>query len=324
MQIRTPKIWDVKDCDVTPEGLYVHRRQLIKTFGLGTVAMATGCGLRITDDDPLGPVDTFVNPYEAYFPVSRNESYQVPERPLSDELDATRYNNFYEFSLAKATVWKLVGDFQIQPWQVEIGGLIRNPQVVDVEDLLNRFEMEERVYRFRCVEAWAMTVPWSGFAFSKLIEWADPLPEATHVRFITANEPEQMPGMVSRPDFPWPYYEGLRLDEAYNELCFMATGLYGRALPRQNGAPMRLVVPWKYGYKSIKSIVKIEFVADQPNTFWNDLAPGEYGFESNVDPDVPHPRWSQAQERLLTTKETVPTQKYNGYGAYVADLYDDG
>ena len=167
-----------------------------------------------------------------------------------------------------------------------------------------------------------MTVPWSGFEFSKLIEWVDPLPEAQYIRFVTANKPDQMPGMISRPDFPWPYYEGLRLDEANNELCFMATGLYGKAIPRQNGAPMRLVVPWKYGYKSIKSIVRIEFLAEQPNTFWNDLAPNEYGFESNVDPDVPHPRWSQAQERLLTTQEQVETLKYNGYGEFVASLYE--
>ena len=322
MLIKIPKGWQGKEWEVTPEGIYLNRRELVKTLGLGGIGLSVGCGLSVTGGDPFNGVEQFVNPYDDYFPVVRNNRYEVNERPLTDEIDATQYNNFYEFSVQKTAVWQLVGEFRIEPWTIEVAGLCGRPGTYDIYDLLNRFELEERIYRHRCVETWAMTVPWSGFALRDLVSYLEPSSDASYIRFVTADAPSQMPGMIDRPEYPWPYYEGLRMDEAMNELSFMAAGLYGRGIPRQNGAPLRLVVPWKYGYKSIKSIVRIEFLDQEPATFWSDLAPSEYPFISNVDPDVPHPRWSQATETLLTSREEVDTLKYNGYGEFVADLYE--
>jgi sulfoxide reductase catalytic subunit YedY len=204
---------------------------------------------------------------------------------------------------------------------VEIGGLVPRPGTYDLDTLVRRLGLEERIYRFRCVEAWSMTVPWTGFPLKKLVDLVQPLSSARFVRLVTAHRPAQMPGLAEDAGYPWPYQEGLRLDEAVNELTMLVTGLYGKVLPGQNGAPLRLIVPWKYGYKSIKSIVGIEFVEQQPATFWNTVQPAEYGFESNVDPSVPHPRWSQANERLIDNGESIPTLPFNGYGDYVAGLY---
>ena len=284
-------------------------------------ALLPGCGQFIEGLDSAGLLN-FTSPYAPWFPVPSNDAYQVPERPLTDVISATTHNNFYEFTTSKSRVWQEVGSFSIAPWQVEVNGLVRNGGIFDIEDLFSRFEMEERIYRFRCVEAWAMTVPWSGFPLSKLIAHVEPLSTATHVAFISENRPEQMPGVLDQPDYPWPYFEGLRLDEANHDLTMLVGGMYGEALPRQNGAPLRLIVPWKYGYKSIKSIIRITFTDQQPSTFWNTLVPGEYGFESNVDPAVPHPRWSQATERLLPDGEEVPTLPFNGYADEVSHLYD--
>ena len=341
MLIRKPRIWSLPDAAVTPEQVYLDRRQLLRTLGLGGLALAgalTGCNCtrdsatkvdelprgEVPPTDPAHPEvaqTTWKGLHADLYPVGRNPAYGVPERAISPEIKATRYNNFYEFTTDKEGVWTKVGAFETRPWTVEISGLVRNRQLVDFDALLRRQKLEERVYRFRCVEAWSMTVPWSGFALADLLRAADPLPEAKYVRFITAKKPTQMPGMAAADWYQWPYYEGLRLDEAMNELTFVATGIYGRPLPRQNGAPMRLVVPWKYGYKSIKSIVKIELVAQKPATFWNDLAPKEYDFWSNVDPEVSHPRWSQASEKLIDSGDRIPTLKWNGYGDYVASLY---
>jgi sulfoxide reductase catalytic subunit YedY len=213
------------------------------------------------------------------------------------------------------------GRFVTSPWQIEISGLVEKPMTLEMADLPKMFSLEERIYRLRCVEAWAMIVPWTGFPLSKLIERVSPRSEAKFVRFETFNKPEQCPGVQHVRDYPWPYFEGLRLDEAMNPLTMVVTGIYGKPLPKQHGAPVRMVVPWKYGYKSIKSIVKIEFVASQPTTFWEKLQPDEYPFESNVNPNVPHPRWSQATERMIDTGDRVRTQLYNGYGNYVAKLY---
>jgi sulfoxide reductase catalytic subunit YedY len=219
-------------------------------------------------------------------------------------------------------VHKLTGKFATEPWSVEVAGLCEKPAKIDVNELIDTMPMEERVYRFRCVEAWSMTVPWTGFLLSKLIEKAQPKPEAKFVRFVTALRHDQMPGIDELPKYPWPYTEGLRMDEAMNALTMVVTGIYGKQLPKQHGAPIRIVVPWKYGYKSIKSIEKIEFVAKQPATLWETLAPDEYPFESNVNPNVPHPRWSQATEWVLGNQYTrVRTKPYNGYGDYVAALY---
>jgi sulfoxide reductase catalytic subunit YedY len=209
----------------------------------------------------------------------------------------------------------------LRPWTVEIGGLCERAGTHDVEALIRRFPLEERVYRFRCVEAWAMVVPWTGFPLRALVEWAAPRPEARYVRFETFHRPSEALGQVLTFWYPWPYVEGLRIDEATSELALVATGIYGKPLPRQHGAPLRIVVPWKYGFKSAKSLVRIDFVAERPATFWNAVAPHEYGFEANVDPEVAHPRWSQATERLLGSDERQPTLKYNGYQKWVAALY---
>jgi sulfoxide reductase catalytic subunit YedY len=339
MLIKIPRRWELPESAVTPRAIYEARRPLIASMqeaGLvgramsrrealrlaGAGAALAGCGQRIKGLD-TATVIGLDSPYSDWFPVPRNEAYQVEERPITDGIAASTYNNFYEFTVSKSDVWKLVGDFQIEPWTIEITGLVRNGGTVGIEDLFSLFDMEERIYRFRCVEAWAMTVPWSGFPLAKLVEWADPLPEASHLAFISANDPDQMPGVAASPGYPWPYFEGLRIEEATSELSMMVAGMYGDALPRQNGAPLRVIVPWKYGYKSIKSVIRVAFLDHEPGTFWNTIAPDEYGFLSNVDPDVPHPRWSQAYERLIPDGEMVETQKYNGYEEEVAGLYED-
>jgi sulfoxide reductase catalytic subunit YedY len=204
---------------------------------------------------------------------------------------------------------------------VVTAGLVERPQVFDFDELVRQLSLEERLYRFRCVEAWAMTVPWSGFVLRDLIKLAKPLSSARFVRFVTANKPLEMTGIPGCPECPFPYHEGLRMDEAMNDLTFIATGLYGKPLPRQNGAPLRVVLPWKYGFKGAKSLVRIDFLDHQPATFWPRLSPGEYDFVANVDPEVPHPRWSQKTEMLISSGNRVDTMKYNGYGQWVASLY---
>lgn len=257
--------------------------------------------------------------YGAGYPHLRNPEFD-PGWRLTDEKVASTYNNFYEFTLRK-DVHRRVGRFETVPWPIEVGGLVERPVTLDAAELMGRMALEERVYRFRCVEAWAMIVPWTGFAFRDLAAWVGPKPEARYVKFVTAAKPEQMPGIGDNPEYPWPYTEGLRLDEALHPLTWVATGVYGKPLAKQFGAPLRLIVPWKYGYKGGKSLVKIEFVAEQPGTFWETVQPREYPFESNVDPGVPHPRWSQATERMIDTGDRVRTRKYNGYGEQVAALY---
>ena len=239
---------------------------------------------------------------------------------------ATQYNNFYEFGGNKS-IWKAAQALPTENWKVEVTGLVKNPRVYDIDDLQKKFPLEERVYRFRCVEAWSMVVPWVGFPMKLLMADVEPTSNAKFVRFTSFYDPEitKGPGFWAS-NYPWPYTEGLRLDEMANELAFFATGMYGKELPKQNGAPLRQVIPWKYGFKGAKSIVKIEFVATQPATFWNTLAANEYGFEANVNPEVPHPRWSQATEKVVSSGaswswERVPTLLYNGYEEYVAGLY---
>jgi methionine sulfoxide reductase catalytic subunit len=242
-----------------------------------------------------------------------------PERALTEEAVAARYNNFYEFTSGK-DVWRYVDNFRTDRWSVEVSGLVAKPRKWSLEELL-RLPHEERVYRHRCVEAWSMVVPWRGFPLARLLLHSEPLHKARFVRFTSFADPAQQPSIAERPWDHWPYTEGLRLDEAMHDLTFVATGIYGHALPKQHGAPVRIVVPWKYGYKSPKSVVKIELTAEQPRTFWNDLAPTEYGFLSNVDPTQPHPRWSQLTERLIGTTDVRRTMAFNGYGEQVAHLY---
>lgn len=319
--------WQGNERDVTPEDLYWNRRQFLRMMGCAGLGVLTAGALPAcssASSEPPGP-GAFVSPQPA-LPVAavRNEAFVVPERPLTPYRSAANYNNFYEFTTDKERVAKMAQQLTTEPWTLEVSGLVEKPQTFDVDQLLKQFPLEERIYRFRCVEAWAMTVPWVGFPLATLLKEVVPLSKARFVRFVTVLRPEEMPGQARQDWYPWPYFEGLRLDEALNPLALLAVGMYGKVLPKQNGAPIRLVTPWKYGYKSPKSIVKIELTEDQPETFWNKLQPREYGFYSNVDPGVPHPRWSQASERLISTGERVPTKLYNGYAEQVASLYADG
>ena len=335
-----PRPWtNIASRDTTDPSTYAARRQFIRTLGLGSIAVAAGplaCqaspeqGLKASLDGATpgaGPLDKIPeNAPKDVFPVPASGTYTVPERPLTERLTASSYNNFYEFKHQGdlKTVWPLVDDYEVFPMTLEVAGEVDEPQRFDIDTLIRSMPLEERTYRFRCVEAWSMTVPWTGFPLSALIRACNPNSRATHVRFTSVNRPDQMPGIANGPWYPWPYFEGLRMDEAMNDLAFVAVGMYGAPLPKQNGAPLRVVLPWKYGYKGPKAVVKIEFVRREPQTFWQQLQPTEYPFLSNVDPSTPHPRWSQATEKLLvstTDVRRIATQPYNGYGAWVADLY---
>ena len=312
--------WHIPGSRVTPENVYHRRRGFLRQMGFAGI----GAVLAGFAGNALGTFGAETNAEPAPpkgFPYPRNNQFDLPKMRLTDEEVATSYNNFYEFSTTKTRVKRLTGRFTTSPWEVEIGGLVEKPGKLDVEDIARQFTLEERVYRFRCVEAWSMVVPWTGFPLSKLIERVAPKPQAKFVKFTTFLRPDQAPGFSELSTYPWPYTEGLRMDEAMHPLTLVATGMYGKPLPKQNGAPIRMIVPWKYGYKSIKSIVRIEFVPEQPKTLWETLGPDEYPFESNVNPRVPHPRWSQATERVVDSGARVNTLPYNGYGDYVARLY---
>jgi len=301
----------VKPSEITPEWVYLSRRDFLKSLGIVSAGalLAAACG-------PAAPKETNT-------PADLKVSATTDELgdPLNTYEQITNYNNFYEFSTSKEAVAGLAKDFRTDPWTIEVGGLVNNPKTYDVIDLLKKFSQEERIYRLRCVEGWSMVIPWMGFQLSKLLEEVEPNSDAKYVHFVTTLDPDQMPGQGSK-FFPWPYEEGLRLDEAMNKLTILATGLYGKELPPQDGAPIRLVVPWKYGFKSIKSIVKIELVDKMPPTFWSNAAPREYGFYANVNPDVPHPRWSQASERRIGETGRRKTLLFNGYAEEVASLYE--
>lgn len=299
------KIFDKNE--ITPEWLYMNRRQFLKaaaTFGAGSILAACAPGLTPTPEEEAMIVGE----------TTAGEDVLTPYESI------TNYNNYYEFSFSKERVAPLSKDFKTDPWQVEIYGLVNNPQTLSMADILSQFPQEERIYRLRCVEGWSMVIPWVGFSLSKLLDVVEPAPEAKYVRFETLADAKQMPGLQA--NFPWPYQEGLRLDEAQNKLATIVTGLYNKPLPPQDGAPIRLVVPWKYGFKSAKSLIKIELVAEQPDTFWNTSAPNEYGFYANVNPDVPHPRWFQDTERRIGELQRRPTLKFNGYEEEVGHLYE--
>ncbi|HHI81346.1 MAG TPA: protein-methionine-sulfoxide reductase catalytic subunit MsrP, partial [Planctomycetes bacterium] len=269
---------------------------------------------------PASPNSPFP-PTRPGFPAPRNPRFSGEDLLLTPASVATTHNNFYEFSIDQERVHKLTGLFEIDPWTVEISGLLDKPGRYSVQDLEKLVPLEERIYRFRCVEAWSMVLPWTGIPLGKLCEKLGVHPGAKYLRLTSFHKPDQAPGFQKLAHYPWPYYESLRLDEARNELSLLATGLYGRPLPKQNGAPIRLVVPWKYGLKNIKSIVRIEFRSTRPGTFWNALQPEEFSWLSNVDPKVPHPRWSQATEKRIDTGEVHPTLPFNGYGEFVGKLY---
>jgi sulfoxide reductase catalytic subunit YedY len=321
MLIRRRRRWEIADRDATNESAFLTRRELLGglSLGVGAVALA-GCGLGPKFDGGDAGLAATIPDAAPPFPFPRNQKHTL-DRKLTEELVAARYNNFYEFTTEKDEVWQMTDRFVTSPWQVEVTGLCAKPATFSIDDLLTKFPNEERLYRHRCVEAWAMAVPWSGLPLARLLERVEPRFDAKFVRFVSFNRPKEAPGIDSQPWYPWPYFEALRIEEAMNELTMLVTGVYGHALPKQHGAPVRLVVPWKYGYKSAKSIVRIELVTGRPGTFWSELEPAEYDFLANVDPAVPHPRWSQASERLIGTLETRATMKYNGYDAEVAELY---
>jgi methionine sulfoxide reductase catalytic subunit len=312
--------WALPERQATPEAIFLERRRLLKgagLFGLGVIGLVpSACG-PAKDAALIGAQEN--PPAPELYPASRNARFTL-DRPLTDEAYAASYNNFYEFSTFKGGVYSKAARLRTSPWQVEVGGLVEKPRVFDIDELIRAMSLEERLYRFRCVEAWAMAVPWTGFTLRALISAVQPLSSAKFVRFVTFMKPDQAPNQS--PSYgPWPYSEGLTMAEATNELTLLATGIYGHPLPKQHGAPLRLVTPWKYGFKSIKSIVKIEFTAVQPATFWHSNRPREYGFTANVDPATPHPRWSQATEKLIDTGERRATLPFNGYGEWVARLY---
>ncbi len=307
---KTYRSAQIKSSEITPRSQYLSRRDFLKAAGIVTgSALLAACAPNIIASAgtavPVPPASNKTD--ELGFPVN---SYE----------DITNYNNYYEFSTAKEAVAPLSKNFKTSPWTVEVSGLINKPRTFGVGDLLKLFPAEERIYRLRCVEAWSMVIPWEGFMLSSLLKAVEPTSDAKYVRFETIYDPKQMQGQGS-PFYPWPYQEGLRIDEAMNDLAILATGLYGEALPAQDGGPIRLVVPWKYGFKSIKAIVKIELTDKKPDTMWATIAPREYGFYANVNPNVDHPRWSQAAERRIGEFTPRQTLMFNGYEKQVAYLY---
>lgn len=308
MHIIRRKGWEIPESQVTPEAVMLNRRSLLGA-GLGAGAATILAPSLIGSARAQAP---------AAMTTPRPNPTYVAGRAITDEKEATTFNNYYEFGTSK-NIWRAAQALPQRPWKIKLDGMIKQPRELDIDDLLKTVSLEERVYRHRCVEAWAMTVPWSGFPISQLIKLAEPLGSAKYVVFITAND-KSMPGL-RQSWYPWPYTEGVTIEEAANDLAFLATGLYGKPLPPQNGGPIHLILPWKYGFKGTKSIARITFTDQRPKSFWETIQGQEYGFWGNVNPDVPHPRWSQATERLLGIDERVPTRIYNGYGEFVAPLY---
>jgi len=315
---------DPAGSEITPEALYLRRREFIRNAALFTATSAgVGGGLlwlmQGGRSEPKTPAGDGAEAGQRALEVTRRGPYGTDE-PLTPFRDVTTYNNFYEFGDEKSDPVERAGTLRPRPWTIAIEGEVRRPQVIDIDALLGWFPLEERIYRMRCVEAWSMVIPWLGFPLGDLLRRVEPTSRAKYVAFTTLFDPQQMPEQRRRV-LDWPYVEGLRLDEAMHPLTILVAGLYGKTLPNQNGAPLRLVVPWKYGFKGIKSIVKIRLVETQPPTTWNIAAPREYGFYANVNPAVDHPRWSQATERRIGELRRRPTLPFNGYAEEVADLY---
>lgn len=313
MHIRPPRSWELPDAATTPESAYLRRREFLRTVGFGVAGTLLPAVLRAAPSEG--------------FPDKLNPAYDLHGVKTTDYKLVTTYNNFYEWGLSKEEPAKLANaGWKTDPWALEIGGLCNKPmKYAAVSDLVKAAGgIEQRNYRHRCVEAWSMVVPWDGFPLAKLVALSDPKPEAKFVQFTTFLDPAACPAQRDTSSFSWPYTEGLTIAEANHPLAFLATGIYGKPLPNQNGAPIRLVVPWKYGFKGAKSLVKIDFVAEQPATLWNAMAPGEYGFYANVNPEVDHPRWSQGSERVIGGGffgGRQKTLKFNGYEKEVAALY---
>jgi methionine sulfoxide reductase catalytic subunit len=306
--------WELPESRVTSEGTYRRRRVLLAAAAATSIAAAGG-GLWLARRENVAIEP---DPTSALYPVPRTDRFGSPA-PITHERHATTYNNFYEFGHDKK-IWPAAQKLPLRPWTIRVGGLVEQPFEIGIDELLAKMPLEERVYRHRCVEGWSMIVPWSGFALRTLVDLCRPAGSARFLVLRALHDPASLHG---QNDFAhaWPYTEALAIDEAAHELAFMATGLYGKPLPKQNGATLRLVVPWKYGFKSIKSVVALEFTEQRPRTFWQTLQPDEYGFWANVNPAVDHPRWSQATEKPLGSHDRIPTQLYNGYGEFVSGLY---
>src|ERR1700758_4098739 len=304
--------------EVTPEPLYLNRRTFFRLGAAAASMVATGMIYRRLNR--TGSVSLDTDEISGYLPAhDRSAGFDLDEAKTPLE-QVVNYNNFYEFTTDKEAVGSVARTFVSKPWQLVIDGMVHKPGVFDVQELLKDYPLEERIYRMRCVEGWSMVIPWIGLPLAKLIERVEPMSNVQFVAFESLKDPERMPGQRGTV-LDWPYVEGLRLDEAMNPLTILAVGLYGRLLPPQNGAPIRLVVPWKYGFKGIKSIVKIKLTADQPKTTWNEYAPDEYGFYANVNPHKDHPRWSQATEQRIGEPGRRPTLMFNGYEEQVGHLY---
>jgi methionine sulfoxide reductase catalytic subunit len=315
MHKRLRRGWELPEAAATPEAVFLDRRRLIRGLGAGSLIAATSPWLlagsaRAASEDPSAQL----------YPVKRNPRYRV-DGEVTPEAITGAYNNFFEFGSSKR-IAAAAQALRIRPWTIAIDGMVEKEQTIAIDDLLARMPLEERVVRHRCVEAWSMIVPWSGFPMAKLVELARPLGSAKFVEMRTFENPEVAPGQ-RQFWYPWPYLEGLTIAEATHELAFMVTGAYGKPLPKPNGSPLRLAVPWKYGFKHVKSIQRITFTDRQPVSFWEEIGNGEYGFWANVNPEVPHPRWSQATEERIGTGERIPTRLFNGYQEFVADLYPD-
>ncbi|HEX9699507.1 MAG TPA: protein-methionine-sulfoxide reductase catalytic subunit MsrP [Acidobacteriota bacterium] len=327
MRIKIRRGWELPEAAATPEAVFRDRRRLIKAVAAGPILLTVPALLAACDDGQAGASTEGAtqlaaaveeDPSAGLYPAQRNLRYRL-DRDVTQQVLATTYNNYYEFGSSK-TIHQKAQALPIRPWQIAIEGMVEKPLVIGIDDLLAKMSLEERLYRHRCVEAWSMAVPWSGFPMKALVDLARPLAAARYVKMVSFMNPEVATGQKASW-YPWPYIEGLTIEEATNELAFMVTGLYGKPVPKQNGAPLRLVVPWKYGFKSTKGIVRFEFTDQRPKSFWEVIQGQEYGFWANVNPEVPHPRWSQATERVLGEDQRVPTQLYNGYGEFVAGLY---
>ena len=312
MRFHRRKGWEIPEREATPEALVLSRRGAIG-MGLGAVGAGVMLGAGVSPAAAATQEET-----DAFHPYPRNPAYTI-ERDVTPEAINGNYNNFYEYGTSKS-VTAAAQALRLRPWVLKIDGMVEKPQEVDIDSLIMAMPREERLYRHRCVEAWSMTIPWSGFPLKALVDFAKPLSGAKFVRFETFYDPKMAPGQRA-PFYPWPYVEAVTMAEAANDLAFMVTGAYGKPLGKQFGAPIRLALPWKYGFKSIKSIAKISFTDKRPVGLWEALQPSEYGFWANVNPEVSHPRWSQATENVLGTNSRIPTKLFNGYAEHVADLY---
>ena len=320
MLIKIKRGWELPDSAATPESVFHNRRTVLKGLAAGLL-LAAGAAVPFAGGLRPARAEEQEDPSAHLYPVAQNPAYTL-DRPLSPEDIATTYNNYYEFGSFKE-IWQNAQALPIRPWTVQIDGLVENPTTIGIDDLLAQMPLEERLYRHRCVEAWSIAVPYSGFPLKALLDFARPLGDAKYLLMQTFEDDDVAEGQ-RQFWYPWPYIEGLTMAEAANELAFIATGYYGKPIPKQNGAPLRLAVPWKYGFKHIKGIVRFSFTEDRPVSFWEELAGNEYGFWANVNPEVSHPRWSQASERFYGPdgQERRPTQLYNGYAEQVASLYD--